>query len=41
MKNKTTPNTGLLLDVAANRFRKGLSELIAKEIAESQANDSP
>ena len=41
MKNKTTPNTGLLLDVAANRFRKGLSDLIAKEISAPQATDSP
>jgi len=33
MKNKTTPTTGLLLDMAANRFRKGLAELIALETA--------
>ena len=31
MKNKTTPNTGLLLDAAASRFRKGLMERIAQE----------
>jgi hypothetical protein len=37
MKNKTTPTTGLLLDMAANRFRKGLAELIALEAAAPQA----
>lgn len=33
MKNKTSPTTGLLLDAAANRFRKGLAERIAREAA--------
>lgn len=33
MKHKTTPTTGLMLDAAASRFRKGLAELIAKENA--------
>ena len=33
MKNKTSPTTGLLLDAAANRFRKGLADLIASETA--------
>jgi len=36
MKNKTTPNTGLLLDAAASRFRKGLAEQIAQENASVQ-----
>ena len=31
MKNRSTQSTGLLLDAAANRFRKGLAELIARE----------
>ena len=31
MKNKSTPTTGLLLDAAAHRFRKGLAERIARE----------
>lgn len=31
MKNKTTQTTGLLLDAAASRFRKGLADLIARE----------
>jgi len=31
MKHKTTPTTGLLLDAAATRFRKGLTERIARE----------
>lgn len=31
MKHKTTPKTGLLLDRAANEFRKGLDALIARE----------
>ncbi len=31
MKHKTTPTTGLLLDAAATRFRKGLAERIARE----------
>jgi hypothetical protein len=31
MKSKTTPTTGLLLDEAASRFRKGLAKLIAQE----------
>ncbi|MBC7608662.1 MAG: aromatic ring-hydroxylating dioxygenase subunit alpha [Polaromonas sp.] len=31
MKNKTTPTSGLLLDIAANRFRKDLAALIALE----------
>jgi len=31
MKNKTTRTTGLLLDAAANEFRKGLAERIARE----------
>ena len=39
MKHKTTPITGLLLDVAASRFRTGLARLIAIE-AGTQA-DSP
>ncbi|MES2977334.1 MAG: aromatic ring-hydroxylating dioxygenase subunit alpha [Pseudomonadota bacterium] len=33
MKNKVTPTTGLLLDLAATRFRKGLTERIALEQA--------
>ena len=33
MKHKTTPTTGLLLDAAASRFRKGLAELISRENA--------
>lgn len=37
MKNKTTPTTGLLLDAAASRFRKGLAELIAAENAVTPA----
>jgi vanillate O-demethylase monooxygenase subunit len=40
MKNKTTPTTGLLLDMAANRFRKGLAELIALEAAAPQLTRS-
>ena len=39
MKHKTTPTTGLLLDVAASRFRQGLARLITVE-AGTQA-DSP
>lgn len=35
MKHKTTPTTGLLLDAAANRFRKGLAERIARENAQA------
>ena len=31
MKNRSTKTTGLLLDAAASRFRKGLSELITRE----------
>ena len=31
MKNRSTHTTGLLLDAAATRFRKGLAELIARE----------
>ena len=31
MKHKTTPTTGLLLDVAASRFRQGQARLIAPE----------
>jgi hypothetical protein len=37
MKHKTTPTTGLLLDAAASRFRKGLAELIAREQATNEA----
>ena len=37
MKNRTTPTTGLLLDAAANRFRKGLDALIAKENTQEPA----
>ena len=37
MKHKTTPTTGLLLDAAASRFRKGLAELIAQEQADLAA----
>ena len=33
MKNSSTKTTGLLLDAAATRFRKGLSELITRESA--------
>ena len=40
MKNKTTPTTGLLLDAAANRFRKGLAELIEQETAAQAASGS-
>ena len=40
MKHKTTPTTGLLLDAAANRFRKGLDALIAQEEAQAQARSS-
>ena len=36
MKAKTTPTTGLLLDAAASRFRKGLAERIAAEQAAVQ-----
>ena len=39
MKHKTKPPTGLLLDLAARRFRRGLARLIALE-AGTQA-DSP
>jgi Vanillate O-demethylase oxygenase C-terminal domain len=37
MKHKTTPTTGLLLDAAATRFRKGLAELVAQEQAQGEA----
>ena len=37
MKHKTTPTTGLQLDVAASRFRQRLARLIALE-ARPQAN---
>jgi len=40
MKNKSTQTTGLLLDAAANRFRKGLAELIAQESARAGATRS-
>jgi vanillate O-demethylase monooxygenase subunit len=40
MKTKTTPTTGLLLDAAAARFRKGLAALIAKEVAQASATGS-
>lgn len=33
MKHKTTPNTGLMLDAAASRMRKGLTERIRREQA--------
>ncbi|MEO8546391.1 MAG: aromatic ring-hydroxylating dioxygenase subunit alpha, partial [Burkholderiaceae bacterium] len=39
MKHKTTPNTGLLLDAAASRFRKGLADLIARENTQTQVAD--
>lgn len=35
MKHRTTPTTGLMLDRAANQFRKGLEELIARERSEA------
>jgi vanillate O-demethylase monooxygenase subunit len=38
MKNKTTPTTGLLLDAAASRFRKGLAKLIAQEKAQAEGS---
>ena len=37
MKHKTGKTTGLLLDAAANRFRKGLSERMAAEAATQSA----
>jgi phenylpropionate dioxygenase-like ring-hydroxylating dioxygenase large terminal subunit len=37
MKNRTGKTTGLLLDAAANRFRKGLSERLWAEAAEADA----
>ncbi|MBU3737884.1 MAG: aromatic ring-hydroxylating dioxygenase subunit alpha [Rhodoferax sp.] len=40
MKNSTTRSTGLLLDAGANRFRKGLSERIARERAIHQAGSA-
>ena len=40
MKNRSTQTTGLLLDAAANRFRKGLDELIAREQATQAAPGS-
>ena len=40
MKNRSTPTTGLLLDAAANRFRKGLAERIAREAATQAAPGS-
>ena len=40
MKNKTGKTTGLLLDAAANRFRKGLADLIALEAAAQEAAGS-
>ena len=33
MNQRATPPTGLLLDAAANRFRKGLAERMAQEEA--------
>jgi len=40
MKHKSTATTGLLLDAAASRFRKGLGELIAQEQAQVAATGS-
>ena len=40
MKHKTTPTTGLLLDAAASRFRKGLTERIAREAGGQVASGS-
>jgi phenylpropionate dioxygenase-like ring-hydroxylating dioxygenase large terminal subunit len=37
MKNRTGKTTGLLLDAAANRFRKGLSERLWAEAAAAEA----
>ena len=41
MKNKSTQTTGLLLDAAASRFRKGLADLIAREQAADQVANQP
>jgi len=40
MKNKTTPTTGLLLDAAAARFRKGLAQRIGRESGVQEASGS-
>ena len=40
MKHKTTPTTGLLLDAAASRFRKGLAARIAREASPQAASGS-
>ena len=40
MKNRSTQTTGLLLDAAANRFRKRLAALIAAESAPQEASGS-
>ncbi len=37
MRHKTTPTTGLLLDAAATRFRKGLADRIAQENGTARA----
>jgi phenylpropionate dioxygenase-like ring-hydroxylating dioxygenase large terminal subunit len=42
MKRKSTPTTGLMLDRAANQFRRGLDALIAREQGqEAQAHQVP
>jgi hypothetical protein len=37
MKNRSSQTTGLLLDAAATRFRRGLAERIQREAAEAPA----